>query len=150
MVELGRAYFINHIKLLLHSPNKEKYSYYIEVMGDDMKWKRVVDYTMYVCRSWQFLYFGLRPVRFVKIVGRASWPGSTSFRVVAFEAYNVSEQPTLNKETISPTHNVATTQLGAKVVQGHCDDQDTLDVLLDSDFSNYNSSTGYAYHYIGK
>lgn len=50
---------------------------------------------------------------------------------------------------ISPTFNVATTEYGAKVVEGHCH-TDIVDILLNGDVSNYTDSIGYVYHTIGK
>jgi BTB/POZ domain-containing protein 9 len=32
-------------------------------------WVRVVDYSHYSCRSWQYLYFENRVVQFIRIVG---------------------------------------------------------------------------------
>lgn len=32
-------------------------------------WVRVVDYSQYSCRSWQYLYFENRVVQYIRIVG---------------------------------------------------------------------------------
>lgn len=32
-------------------------------------WVRVVDYSHYCCRSWQYLYFENRVVQFIRVVG---------------------------------------------------------------------------------
>lgn len=68
-VELGTICIINHIKLLLWDRDNRSYSYYIEVSANSTNWDRVIDYSQYYCRSWQFLYFSARPVRYIKLVG---------------------------------------------------------------------------------
>lgn len=68
-VELGTIYIVNHIKMLLWDRDNRSYSYYIEVSANQTHWEKVIDYTAYRCRSWQFLYFLPRPVRYIKLVG---------------------------------------------------------------------------------
>lgn len=36
---------------------------------DQKNWVRVIDYTEYFCRSWQYLYFEPRIVLYIRIVG---------------------------------------------------------------------------------
>lgn len=69
VVKLGSICLINHIKMLLWDLDKRLYSYYVEISANQKQWERVIDYSNYYCRSWQFLYFDARPVRYVKIVG---------------------------------------------------------------------------------
>lgn len=69
VVELGTICIINHIKMLLWDRDARSYSYYVEVSPNQVQWQRVIDYSKYHCRSWQFLYFDAKPVRYVKIVG---------------------------------------------------------------------------------
>lgn len=68
-VELGTICLINHIKMLLWDRDGRAYSYFIEVSVNQTHWERVIDHTQYHCRSWQFLYFQPRPVRYIKLVG---------------------------------------------------------------------------------
>lgn len=60
------------------------YSYYIEVSIDQKDWTRVVDHTQYYCRSWQYLYFEPRVVKFVRIVGTNNTVNKV-FHIVSFE-----------------------------------------------------------------
>lgn len=69
IVELGTISIINHIKILLWDKDTRSYSYYVEVSVNQEQWDRVVDYSTYHCRSWQFLYFPSRAVRYIKLVG---------------------------------------------------------------------------------
>lgn len=36
---------------------------------DQNEWVKLVDYTEYFCRSWQYLYFPPRVVLYIRIVG---------------------------------------------------------------------------------
>lgn len=36
---------------------------------DQYNWIRVVDYSNYACRSWQYLYFKNHIVQYIKVVG---------------------------------------------------------------------------------
>lgn len=69
VVELGTMCMINHIRMLLWDRDSRAYSYFVEVSGNQQHWERVVDYSEYHCRSWQYLYFEARPVRYLRLVG---------------------------------------------------------------------------------
>lgn len=69
VVELGTISIINHVKMLLWDKDNRSYSYFIEVSVNQKQWDRVVDYQEYYCRSWQYLYFTARAVRYIKLVG---------------------------------------------------------------------------------
>lgn len=69
VVELGTMCMINHIRMLLWDRDSRAYSYYVEVSGNQLHWERVVHYNEYHCRSWQYLYFEARPVRYIRLVG---------------------------------------------------------------------------------
>lgn len=64
VVELGTVCIINHLKINLFS---RSYSYYVELSVNCKDWERVVDFTEYVCRSYQTLYFEPRSVRYIKL-----------------------------------------------------------------------------------
>lgn len=57
IVKLGSPSIFNEIKLLLWDKDVRSYSYFVEVSMNDKDWIRVVDYSAYLCRSWQTLYF---------------------------------------------------------------------------------------------
>lgn len=57
VIKLGSPSIFNQIKLLLWDKDVRSYSYYIEVSMDEEDWVRILDYSNYLCRSWQNLYF---------------------------------------------------------------------------------------------
>ncbi len=60
VVKLGSATIFNQIKLLLWDRDIRSYSYFVEVSMNEEDWVRIIDYSDYLCRSWQNLVF--RPV----------------------------------------------------------------------------------------
>jgi len=57
VIKLGSPSIFNQIKLLLWDRDVRSYSYYVEVSMDEEDWVRIVDYSGYLCRSWQNLSF---------------------------------------------------------------------------------------------
>jgi BTB/POZ domain-containing protein 9 len=57
VVKLGSATMFNQIKLLLWDRDIRSYSYFVEVSMNEEDWVRIVDYSDYLCRSWQNLIF---------------------------------------------------------------------------------------------
>lgn len=90
VVELGTMCMINHIRMLLWDRDSRAYSYYVEVSGNQQHWERVVDYSEYHCRSWQYLYFEARPVRYLRLVGTQNTVNRVSR---AIHAENVGSLP---------------------------------------------------------
>lgn len=82
--------FINILKYFIF----RSYSYYIEVSMDQKDWVRVIDHTRYYCRSWQFLYFKERVVRYIRIVGTNNTVNKV-FHVVNFEAMYTNNMPAI-------------------------------------------------------
>lgn len=146
MVELGTISIINHIKLLLWDRDIRSYSYYIETSVNQTTWDRVIDHTKYNCRSWQFLYFGSRAARYIKLVGTHNTCNRV-FHVVALEAYYTAKVPTLVNGLILPTYNVATVDMSALVIEGV---SRTRNALLNGDVKNYDWDSGYTCHQLGK
>ena len=62
---LGRPTIINTLKMLLWDKDSRSYSYYIEVSMDNQDWVKVIDYSKYLCYSWQTLHFDPRVVRYM-------------------------------------------------------------------------------------
>lgn len=85
VVELGSQYLVNHVRLLLWDHDRRSYSYYIEVSLDKRKWLRVIDHTVYFCRSWQNLYFTPKRVKYIRVVGTHNTVNN-NFYLVSFEA----------------------------------------------------------------
>lgn len=119
MVELGTISLINHIKILLWDKDLRSYSFYIEtaVNKESSHWERVVDHSKYSCRSWQFLYFPSRAVRYIKLVGTHNTLNKV-FHVVALEAYYLTKTPPIVNGLVMPSSNVATVEMSAVVIEG--------------------------------
>uniref|UniRef100_A0A2M4BHM5 BTB/POZ domain-containing protein 9 n=2 Tax=Anopheles marajoara TaxID=58244 RepID=A0A2M4BHM5_9DIPT len=145
VVELGKMFIINHIKVLLWDRDTRSYSYYVEVSVNPNNWERVVDHTKYYCRSWQFLYFPARAVRYIRLVGTHNTVNQV-FHVVALEAMFTETTIPVVGGILAPSCNVADVDLSATVVEGV---SRTRNVLLNGDVKNYDWDAGYTCHQIG-
>lgn len=142
IVELGTICLINHIKVLLWDRDNRAYSYFIEVSANQTQWDRVIDYSQYHCRSWQFLYFHARPVRYIKLVGTHNTLNKV-FHVVALEAMHTTNVPKVINGIVAPTANVATIEMSAVVVDGV---SRTRNALLNGNYIDYDWDSGYTCH----
>lgn len=142
---MGTTSIINHLKILLWDRDPRSYSYFVDVSVDQKSWERAIDHTNYHCRSWQFLYFPARAVRYIKVVGTHN-TSNKLFHLVAFEAYFEPNIPKLIDGLISPRYNVATVEQGATVLEGV---SRTRNALLNGDFKNYDWDSGYTCHQLG-
>ncbi|XP_057662028.1 BTB/POZ domain-containing protein 9-like [Diorhabda carinulata] len=117
IIKLGQPSIINHIKLLLwDGDTRYFYSYYIDVSIDQKNWTRVIDYTHYDCRSWQYLFFERQVVHYIKIVGTSGTDGF--FHLSGVEAMYKSVVPSMFNDIICPSYNVATLDKHAIVIEG--------------------------------
>ena len=57
IVKLGNPTIFNQIKLLLWDKDVRSYSYFVEVSMNEEDWIRIIDYSDFLCRSWQNLVF---------------------------------------------------------------------------------------------
>lgn len=144
-VELGTLCIINHIKILLWDHDNRSYSYYIEVSANQKEWDRVIDYSQYHCRSWQYLYFSARPVRYIKLVGTHNTVNKV-FHVVALEAIYTANVPKLVNDLVAPTTNVATIEMSAIVIDGV---SRTRNALINGNYIDYDWDSGYTCHQLG-
>uniref|UniRef100_A0A1I8M4A6 BTB/POZ domain-containing protein 9 n=1 Tax=Musca domestica TaxID=7370 RepID=A0A1I8M4A6_MUSDO len=142
VVELGTICIINHIKILLWDRDNRAYSYFIEVSPNQTQWDRVIDYSKYHCRSWQFLYFPARPVRYIKLVGTYNTVNRL-FHVVALEAMYTTNLPKVINDIVAPTANVATIEMSAVVVDGV---SRTRNCLINGNYTDYDWDSGYTCH----
>ncbi|XP_061390585.1 BTB/POZ domain-containing protein 9 [Musca vetustissima] len=142
VVELGTICIINHIKILLWDRDNRSYSYFIEVSPNQTQWDRVIDYSKYHCRSWQFLYFPARPVRYIKLVGTYNTVNRL-FHVVALEAMYTTNMPKVINDIVAPTANVATIEMSAVVVDGV---SRTRNALINGNYTDYDWDSGYTCH----
>uniref|UniRef100_A0A1L8DAN5 BTB/POZ domain-containing protein 9 n=1 Tax=Nyssomyia neivai TaxID=330878 RepID=A0A1L8DAN5_9DIPT len=142
VVELGRIFLINHIKILLWDKDVRSYCYFIEVSVNQTSWERVIDHREYNCRSWQFLYFPTRAVRYIRLVGTHNTVNKV-FHVVSLEAMYTANIPPLHNGIVAPVRNVATLEMSAIVVDGV---SRTRNVLINGDVKNYDWDYGFTCH----
>ncbi|XP_002041898.2 BTB/POZ domain-containing protein 9 [Drosophila sechellia] len=142
VVELGTFCMINHIRMLLWDRDSRAYSYYVEVSGDQQHWERVVDYSDYHCRSWQYLYFAPRPVKFIRLVGTHNTVNRV-FHVVCLEAKHTAKVQRLVGHFVAPKTNVATVEMSAIVTEGV---SRTRHALINGDYLQYDWDSGYTCH----
>uniref|UniRef100_A0A1Q3FF41 BTB/POZ domain-containing protein 9 n=1 Tax=Culex tarsalis TaxID=7177 RepID=A0A1Q3FF41_CULTA len=145
IVELGKMFIINHIRVLLWDRDTRSYSYFVEVSVNQSSWERVVDHTDFYCRSWQYLYFPSRAVRYIRLVGTHNTVNKV-FHVVALEAMFTEKTVPVVNGIVAPGFNVATVDKSATVVEGV---SRTRNVLLNGDVKNYDWDSGYTCHQLG-
>ncbi|XP_042206116.1 BTB/POZ domain-containing protein 9-like isoform X2 [Homarus americanus] len=145
LIKLGMQCIINHMRMMLWDKDQRGYSYYIEVSMDQKDWVRVVDHTRYHCRSWQYLHFASRVVRYIRIVGTNNTVNRV-FHVVAFEAYFSKQDVELHKGLVVPIENVALVTKSALVIEGVSRARNNL---LNGDIHNYDWDSGYTCHQLG-
>ncbi|EJW86771.1 hypothetical protein WUBG_02318 [Wuchereria bancrofti] len=147
IIQLGRPFIINHIRLLLWDRDQRSYNYYVEISMDQEVWIRVVDHSNYLCRSRQMLYFTPRVVNFIRIVGTYNTVNN-SFHLVSIEAMYTSEPFDVDPVTtlLVPSANVATIANNAIVIEGV---SRSRNALINGETSNYDWDNGYTCHQLG-
>lgn len=145
LVKLGKPCIINHLRLVLWDKDPRSYSYYIDVSMDQKDWVRVIDHTQYHCRSWQYLYFPARAVRYIKVVGTNNTVNRV-FHLVALEAYFTKLQVMMHRGLLVPRSNVALVSRSSVVVEGVSRSRNNL---LNGDVTNYDWDSGYTCHQLG-
>lgn len=144
-VKLGQQSIINCIRLLLWDKDARAYSYYVEVSVDDKEWVKVIDYSKYLCRSWQELRFPRRVVRYIRVVGTRNTVNKI-FHLVTLEAMFSSTEVQLENDVIVAESNVATVKKCACIVEGVSRDRNAL---INGDTQNYDWDSGYTCHQLG-
>ncbi|MFH4977444.1 hypothetical protein AB6A40_004153 [Gnathostoma spinigerum] len=146
IIELGRPFIINHIRMLLWDRDQRSYQYCIEVSVDKEEWARVIDHTKYLCRSKQQLFFSARVVKFIKILG--TYSVNSAFHIVNIEAMYSTKPFTIDPATtlLIPSTNVATIAHCAVVIEGV---SRSRNALLNGETSNYDWDNGYTCHQLG-
>ncbi|CAG9539867.1 unnamed protein product [Cercopithifilaria johnstoni] len=147
IIQLGRPFIINHIRLLLWDRDQRSYNYYVEISMDQEVWLRVIDHSQYLCRSRQMLYFTPRVVNFIRIVGTYNTVNN-SFHLVSVEAMYTLEPFDIDPVTtlLVPTANVATIANNAIVIEGV---SRSRNALINGETSNYDWDNGYTCHQLG-
>ena len=111
VIQLSNIFIINCIKILLWDLDTRSYSYVIDVAVEENFWERIIDYSIYHCRSWQQLFFPKsRAVKFIRIKGTRNTVNKV-FHLVSLEAMYTSNMPNIVDGIISPKHNVATVRI---------------------------------------
>ncbi|CAG0920228.1 unnamed protein product [Notodromas monacha] len=145
VVRLGKPSILNHIRMLLWDRDSRSYSYYIEGSVDENSWFKLVDHTKVLCRSWQEIRFPQRVIKYIRLVGTHN-TNNKVFHVVALEAYYSTKVVKMQDGYIVPEHNVASSQLGAVVIEGVSRSRDTL---LNGNTHSYDWDNGYTCHQLG-
>lgn len=140
VIELNAVYIINYLKILLWDLDPRHYSYVIDVSVENELWERVIDYSEYHCRSWQYLYFEKRPVRFIRITGTHN-SANRIFHLVSVEAMFTQAVPKLSSGLIVPSVNVATVEKSAIVLEGVSRNKNSL---LNGNVKDYDWDCGYS------
>ncbi|PVD25748.1 hypothetical protein C0Q70_13408 [Pomacea canaliculata] len=144
-VKLGHPYIINTIKLLLWDKDMRSYSYYIEVSMDDKDYDRIIDHTIYLCRSWQKLHFPPRVVRYIRVVGTHNTVNRV-FHLVSLEAFYTNKPFQLDQGLIVPSTNVASIKHSACVTEGV---SRSRNALINGETRHYDWDSGYTCHQLG-
>lgn len=113
-----------------------------QVSVNQQNWERVIDHRDYNCRSWQFLYFPARAVRYIRLVGTHNTVNKV-FHVVSLVAMYTANVPPLHNGIVAPVSNVATLEMSAIVVDGV---SRTRNVLINGDVKNYDWDYGFTCH----
>lgn len=144
-VDLNNIFIINHFKMLLWDLDNRSYSYAIDVCVEmEHGWDQIIDYSKYLCRSWQFLYFPQRPVRYIRIRGTHNTVNRV-FHLVTIEAIFTSSPPTVVDGLVVPKINVATVEKSATVLEGVSRNKNSL---LNG-VGDYDWDFGYTCHQLG-
>ncbi|XP_055339513.1 BTB/POZ domain-containing protein 9-like [Paramacrobiotus metropolitanus] len=116
-VKLGMPCIINHIRMLLWDKDQRSYSYYVELSYDGVHWTKIVDYSHFLCRSWQELYFPACTVQHIKVVGTHN-TANKMFHLVKLEAMWTENAPEVKNGIIVPKENVVSLAKNAAVIEG--------------------------------
>lgn len=111
VVVLDTRYIINHIRMALFDLGKVSYNYCIQVSLDRKTWKNIIDYSQFLCRSWQHLFFPPEPVKYIRIVGNRSinigdGTQRDEFNVLYFECLYSTASVCIEANFIVPKSNV--------------------------------------------
>uniref|UniRef100_A0A7E4VL73 F5/8 type C domain-containing protein n=1 Tax=Panagrellus redivivus TaxID=6233 RepID=A0A7E4VL73_PANRE len=114
-IDLKRISTLNYLEMELAEGD---WSYWIAVSTDNVEWTRIIDYSDFICRSVQRLFFKERQVRYIRICGTA--PANGIFEILRLKTYRSTELFEVDTQTgiVIPSENVALTKKNAVVIQG--------------------------------
>ncbi|XP_028968043.1 BTB/POZ domain-containing protein 9-like [Galendromus occidentalis] len=138
VVGLRTVFIISNIKFEL--PAGASHSYYVEVSVNLVDWVRLIDHSKYPCRSFQNLYFEPRALRYIRVMPAKESVNGDMF-VTGFGASYIEEDIQFHQGLVEPAKNVASVELGAKVIEGGGGEDGMLGGTEDSTFA----SAGWTY-----
>ncbi|XP_054166413.1 BTB/POZ domain-containing protein 9-like [Oppia nitens] len=116
-IELTEPYEINHIKMRLSEliSGKGEYSYFIETSIDNEKWMKVIDYSKFICRSWQQLFFDNVNVKYIKVVGTKPDGKIADIIIDSFDCSYSHSAAKQENGFIIPTEDIANLDCGTRI-----------------------------------
>jgi len=145
VIGLGRPSIINNITLLLWDKDHRSYSYSIECSLDNQNWTPVVNYSKYLCRSTQQIFFLPKVVKYIRVLGTFN-SVNRYFHLVTFKCSYTASVPEFRNCIIVPTSNVAFIRENALLIEGVSRNRNAL---IDGNTENYDWESGYTCHQIG-
>jgi BTB/POZ domain-containing protein 9 len=88
VIELNGNYYINHMRIRILDLDLRNYYYHVEVSVDGKEWHKVIDHSQLPCRSWQYLYFPSRIMRYIRIVG-SKLSDDINLCLISFKAFYI-------------------------------------------------------------
>ncbi|THD27761.1 BTB/POZ domain-containing protein 9 [Fasciola hepatica] len=145
VIRLGKPSIVNTIRMQLWDREVRCYSYYVEVSLDLVTWHRIVDYRSYPCRSWQTLHFPARVIHYIRVTGTRNTANRT-FHLITFRCFYTESVCEQVDGFLIPTHNVASVNHGATVLEGVSRNRNSL---IDGNARMYDWNSGYTCHQLG-
>lgn len=108
-------------------------------------WETIIDYSNFHCRSWQYLHFETRPVKFIRITGTHNTVNKV-FHLVSMQAMLTQNVPKIVDGLIAPKLNVACVEKSAVVIEGVSRNKNSL---LNGNTTDYDWDCGYTCHQLG-
>uniref|UniRef100_A0A7E4W4X4 BTB domain-containing protein n=1 Tax=Panagrellus redivivus TaxID=6233 RepID=A0A7E4W4X4_PANRE len=115
VIDLKRRDMFNYLEMELA---KGDWNYWIKVSEDGIHWTLIIDYSEYICRSVQRLFFEEQLFRYIRIHGTS--PNNATFKILRLETSYTTEPFKIDPKTgtVIPLHNVALAEKNAKVIDG--------------------------------
>jgi len=145
IIGLGRPSIINNITLHLWDKDHRSYSYTVECSLDNQNWTLIVNYSKYLCRSRQNIYFLPKVVKYVRVLGTNN-SVNRYFHLVTFKCSYTAVVPEHRSGIIFPSSNVAFIRENALLIEGVSRNRNAL---IDGNTENYDWESGYTCHQIG-
>jgi len=159
IVDLSEIRLINYIELHLFDGIEgddsvnHSYSYYVETSIDqNSDYFRVIDHSNHICRSKQKIYFYPREVRFIKIVGTATYvnlnivPDNEFLFVRSFSCQLLEDYFDISRNFWAPEERITDSNSGCHLAEGKNFPEGDIAWMLRPN----SSENCYSYHQIGR